>query len=69
MGYDKHGFPVPNEHQHAGVSLWDYFAAQALVGLLSNPHTDPSTDSTNSTIGAAWRAADMMIMERAKWVP
>lgn len=57
----------------SGMSLRDYFAGQALTGILGNPQT-PKTANKNGRISfvavdasrAAYEAADAMIAERAK---
>ena len=62
-------FPVPAPHVAAGMSLRDYFAAQALSGILAalleggviDPHR------YHERIAAeAYQHADAMLKERAK---
>lgn len=57
-------FPIhPGGCWHPGMSLRDYFAAQALVGLLSgsgNPHVDDGFAT------AAYRIADAMLAGRKR---
>lgn len=45
-----------------GMSLRDYFAGQALAGLLANI----TGDSRNVAVGLAYRLADEMLVERAR---
>lgn len=56
-------FPVPDSN-HLGMSLRDWFAGQALMGLHANPNlndNDPAFDAKLS-----YKAADAMLAERAK---
>lgn len=60
-------------HGHAGMTLRDFFAGQALVGLLMN-HTDyPEEDSPQATrmdanlVATAYVLATAMIAEREKF--
>lgn len=45
-----------------GMSLRDYFAGQALAGLLANI----PGDSRSVAVGLAYRLADEMLIERAR---
>jgi hypothetical protein len=52
--------------ESAGISLRDYFAGQALIGILGSRHgflVDVGTDNAPSW---AYRVADAMLAERAK---
>lgn len=55
---------------HTGMSLRDYFAAQAMVGL-SVSWADTAVGRVNFTTAAesAYKAADAMLAERAKAEP
>ncbi len=44
-----------------GATLWDYFAAHALLGLVNNPDSKISFDVQNAAM-----IADAMIAERKK---
>lgn len=46
-----------------GMSLRDWFAGQALAGILADHTTNPTTDAA---AGHAYRFADAMLAERAK---
>lgn len=48
-----------------GMSLRDYFAAQALVGLLSSPTTDPRAP-VERVSDASYEIADAMLAARIK---
>lgn len=56
-------FPVTDycDEKPSGMTLRDYFAGQALAGLL---HTPPFDAETNARI--AYQVADAMLAERAK---
>lgn len=58
-------FPRPDA---VGMSLRDWFAGQALAGLLSNPNWAPVENGTAEAryAGAAYLQADAMLAERAK---
>lgn len=45
-----------------GMSLRDYFAGQALAGMLANP----CGDSSKLAVGLAYRIADKMLLESAR---
>lgn len=57
---------------HGGISVRDYFAGQALQGIMANP--EPIGGQTNYTVGevpaaiarAAYQQADAMLVERSK---
>ena len=57
-------FPVGDGHGHRlqGMSLRDYFAGQALAGLLAQI----PGDSRMVAVGLAYRLADEMLVERAR---
>ena len=46
-----------------GMTLRDYFAGQALAGLLASPNLDKSLP-LNITIECSYKVADAMIAER-----
>lgn len=57
-GYVKHYAPI------GGMSLRDYFAAQAMADVYS--HFDWMGDSINKAAALSYAIADAMIKERAK---
>lgn len=67
-------FPLPHmnaEDNFRGMTLRDYFAAQALAGVLSNLHAmdadiRSSSDSCERFARDVYRMADAMLVERAK---
>jgi len=50
------------ETYHPGMSLRDYFAGQALAGILSHPET--GGDSPQTTAGMSYLYADAMLKQR-----
>lgn len=52
---------------HHGMSLRDWFAGQALAGLLASPVTDDM--SWSEIASKAYNAANSMLAERAKAQP
>ena len=71
MKKDKTGgaaFPLESDYgsQH-GMTLRDYFAGQALMGIMVNPAIDESEEWDIPTVcSAAYRISDYMIAERKK---
>ena len=57
-------FPVPVSHVRTGMMLRDYFAGQALVGLVPLT-TEPGFDR-NVIAEAAYKIADAMLSKRMK---
>ena len=55
-------FPVTALQYPIGMSLRDYFAGQALAGLLAHL----PGDSRGVAVGLAYRLADEMLVERAR---
>jgi len=57
------------DHHHRGpqpgMSLWDYFAGQALVALVSSPHFDRSL-SDEELASLCYGAGAAFLAERAK---
>ena len=49
-----------------GMSLRDYFAGQALAGLLGSTHPDHSAPTWEAYSACAYGHADAMLAERAK---
>ncbi len=47
-----------------GMTLRDYFAGQALVGLFSNPRTGEKVTTWEEDAAFAYRAADAMLKAR-----
>lgn len=58
-------FPVKDHWVQHGMSLRDYFAGQALIGLLS-ASTDELNWHVQNTVNAAYRFADAMLAERGE---
>lgn len=59
-------FPVPDEGQGwgaAGMTLRDWFAGQALAGMLADPNVPGKPRQTSE---AAYELADAMLAARAK---
>lgn len=68
---DTMAFPmvVPNnwESYQQGMSLRDWFAGQALAGIMANPNLRPLSDSTFLMIvDRAYLLGQMMMDERKK---
>lgn len=62
-------FPVPDYPRGSGMSLRDWFASQALNGLLSNStlkQTDFSMSGQEAVAKGAYMIADAMLKEREK---
>ncbi len=59
-------FPQPEQlhTEGRGMNLRDWFAGQALAGILSNPES--SECHIAATAETAYRLADAMLKERAK---
>ena len=73
MNNDKTGgaaFPACDEanmNSTMGMTLRDYFAGQALMGIMVNPAIDESEEWDIPTVcSAAYRISDYMIAERGK---
>ena len=59
---DKLGGTVRVRHQHLGMSLRDWFAGQALTGMLTNPMYD---DNHSANVAQqAYMQADAMLLAR-----
>ena len=56
------GWPEAGYEPHYGMTLRDWFAGQALVGLLHPGYEANSTDAPEQ----AYRLADLMLAERQK---
>ena len=62
---DTYAFPVPNDaavNGDAGMTLRDYFAGQALSGMLANP--EPLDLLHNEIADYAYEVADAMLEAR-----
>ncbi len=59
-------FPVvtANRVHENGISLWDYFAGQALVGFTANPHDSAFTKK--EVVADIYDWADAMLVERTR---
>ena len=82
-GYGRRAFPRPKSKDgdgwdcdpQDGMTLCDYFAGQALVGLLGNHHGEypteagPDAERTDKAIAAtAYEVAAEMIKERDRYL-
>ena len=67
---DRHdggpAFPVAADEFTTGMTLRDWFAGQALAGILANPSR---LDSIDNTTGGAYTIADAMLMARSEVKP
>jgi hypothetical protein len=69
--YDEPAFPISGgvvDNQFNGMSLRDYFAAKALVGMIATaaaPCLGGLDGSEARTAKAAYRMADAMLAERS----
>lgn len=59
------GFNDPRYHT-AGMSLRDYFAGQALTGVMERFHAEGNTFNAPACAARAYCVADVMIAERRK---
>ena len=62
-------FPVPDmerEVWQTGMTLRDWFAGQALAGLLSQPDFDSHHDDAEDMARDLYEMADAMLAEREK---
>ena len=60
--------PSPWEMMQDGMSLRDWFAGQALAGMLANPNVSPLDESRYLiVVDRAYLVADMMLPERQKY--
>lgn len=62
-------FPADPEREHSGMSLRDYYAGQALIGLMGREWGDPKTGAVPDDIQERWAkgaflAADAMVARR-----
>lgn len=55
-------FPVPSEAISGGMTLHDWFAGQALAGLMAAAEDELPDDIPE----ACWKIADKMLAEREK---
>jgi hypothetical protein len=56
--------PCGSHEQVDGLTIRDYFAAQAMQAMLANPHCD--LNPLREVIPAAYELADAMLKEREK---
>lgn len=60
-------FPLPGSYYSKGMTLRDYFAGQALAGMMAGEAGHPSSPATSKDIAEfAYIMADAMIAERSK---
>lgn len=60
---------APGGYTHKGMTLRDYFAGQAIIGLLTSSRwsdVDSQTDLKHNLVQDAFCVADMMLIERAR---
>lgn len=57
-------FPLPNTIGANGMFLRDYFAAQAMQGMITDPSWKGFVDSSMAAM--AYEVADAMLAERGK---
>lgn len=63
---DEYGNAVTNVYSGGGMSLRDYFAGQALVGLVHHLHHYNDDDSMLDICTQAYRYADTILEARGK---
>ena len=63
INHDVDGRPIYSEDTQQGMTLRDYFAAQALSGLLADEHLDHKAEEFARL---AYKCADTMMVEREK---
>lgn len=65
---NEQAFPSADMLNRRGMSLRDWFAGQALTGLLASPRGTPDGSSMTDTgaASAAYLVADAMLKERSK---
>lgn len=61
IGHDVDGRPIFSEDTQLGMTLRDYFAAQALSGLLADEHLDHKAEEFARL---AYKCADAMLEAR-----
>lgn len=59
-------FPVPLDRMTHGMSLRDWFAGQALAGLLAGQYRDSSQWNLNDLPREAYSIADAMLAARGQ---
>ncbi len=63
-GHDEEGGTATISEEHPGMSLRDWFAGQALCGVLSNPRIDFNKEKDIAK--GAFEHADAMLKERER---
>lgn len=66
VGNAGHSYDVPPQD---GMSLRDYFAGQALAGIIACPGAEPDDASREGCASLAYGFADAMLAEREKCEP
>lgn len=72
MSYENNGgsaFPVPTERNDNGMTLRDYFAAKAMLGLAQTMPEDQFenvSDAANFIAESSYLMADAMLEARSK---
>jgi len=68
--FNPTAFPLPSDvmvGEDSGMSLRDYFAGQALAGLVSQPEAGSCGDWTDNQVAEwSYKFADAMLAEREK---
>ena len=73
MAYNQQAFPVPPAqifpsgditYAEEGMTLRDYFAGQALAGILANCFSDTTAEQMHDVAPMAYKFADALIAER-----
>jgi len=59
-------YPPPDGGSQRGVTVRDYFAAQAIAGLCANPARVNQPDSLQSIVEEAYRLADAAVEARKR---
>lgn len=59
-------FPHDERHDRPGMTLRDWFAGQALAGIMANKVTMPCKEVYDACAELAYIMADAMLTERAR---
>ena len=64
MSYRENGGPAFPCDNRSGMTLRDYFAAQAMAGMLADPAVTIGGDASTIVARSAYGMADAMLMVR-----